>query len=100
MFRFLKMINFVLKWCAMRTTDIRKEIHEYIDRADERFLRLVHSMMKSEKKETGSDLFSTTDEDMIKRAEASLSSIAEGKTRDIKAFKKAVDSWKKQQLTR
>ncbi len=84
----------------MRTTDIRKEIHEYIDRADERFLRLVHSMMKSEKKETGSDFFSTTDEDMIKRAEASLSSIAEGKTTDIKAFKKAVDSWKKQQLTR
>lgn len=84
----------------MRTTDIRKEIHEYIDRADERFLRLVYSMVETEKKEAGPDLFSATDEDMIKRAEASLSSITEGKTRDIKVFRKAVETWKKQQLTR
>jgi len=84
----------------MRAIDIRKEIHEYIDRADDRFLRLIYSMVENEKIEAGSDLFSSTDEDMLKRAEASLSSIAEGKTRNIKVFKKAVDTWKEQQLTR
>ena len=30
----------------MRTTEIRKEIHEYIDQADERFLKLVYAMSK------------------------------------------------------
>ena len=30
----------------MRTTEIRKEIHDYIDHADDRFLKLVYAMSK------------------------------------------------------
>ncbi len=80
----------------MGITDIKKEIHDYIDHADDRFLRLVYSMVENEQIEAGVNLFSTTEEDMIKRAKASLSSVSEGRTRNIKAFKKEVDSWKKQ----
>lgn len=83
----------------MGTTEIRKEIHDYIDHADDRFLRLVYSMVENEQIEAGSNLFSTTKEDMVKRAKASLRSVAEGRTRNIKAFKKEVDTWKKQQST-
>jgi hypothetical protein len=84
----------------MGTTDIRKEIHDYIDHADDRFLRLVYSMVENEQIEAGSNLFSTTAEDMTKRAKAALLSVAEGRTRNIKAFKNDVDTWKKQQSTR
>lgn len=30
----------------MSTTEIRKEIHDYIDHADDRFLKLVYAMSK------------------------------------------------------
>ena len=80
----------------MGTADIRKEIHDYIDHADDRFLRLVYSMVENEQIEAGINLFSTSTEDMKKRAKASLLSVAEGRTRNIKAFKKEVDTWKKQ----
>ena len=80
----------------MRTSEIRKEIHEFIDHADDRFLRLVYSMVENEQIEAGSNLFSTTTDDMMKRAKASLRSVAEGRTKSIKSFQKEVDSWKKQ----
>jgi hypothetical protein len=84
----------------MGISEIKKEIHDYIDHADDRFLRLVYSMVESEQIEAGSDFFSSTSEDMVKRAEASLTSVTEGRTRNIKGFKKDVDSWKKQQPIR
>lgn len=34
----------------MNTQKIKEEIHSFINYADERFLRLVHSMVESEKK--------------------------------------------------
>ncbi|HAH25152.1 MAG TPA: hypothetical protein DCL77_15575 [Prolixibacteraceae bacterium] len=83
----------------MGTSEIRKEIHDYIDHADDRFLRLVYSMVENEQIEAGSNLFSTKPEDMVTRAKASLLSVTEGRTRNIKSFKKEVDSWKKQQNT-
>jgi len=35
----------------MDTTTIRKEIHQYIDGADERFLNLIYGMIKADKEE-------------------------------------------------
>lgn len=84
----------------MGIPEIKKEIHDYIDHADDRFLRLVYSMVENEQIESGSDFFSSTSEDIVKRAEASLSSVEKGRTRNIKGFKKDVGSWKKQQHTR
>lgn len=34
----------------MKTSTVRKEIHEYVDKADDRFLTLVHRMVQAEKK--------------------------------------------------
>lgn len=84
----------------MQTADIRKEIHNYIDQADDRFLRLVYSMVENEQIEAGSNIFSKSTEEMVKRSKASMLSVTEGRTRNIKAFKKEVDTWKKQQSTR
>jgi hypothetical protein len=83
----------------MGTAEIRKEIHNYIDYADDRFLRLVYSMVENEQIEAGSTLFSSNKDDMIERAKASMLSVEEGKTRKISAFKNDVNTWKKQQHT-
>jgi hypothetical protein len=78
----------------MNTVQIKQRIHEFIDEADERFLRLVYSMVESEDAE--SEFFAKSDNEMIKRAKISIESIDKGKTRSIHAFKKEIDSWKEQ----
>ena len=77
----------------MNARQIREEIHSFINYADERFLRLVHSMVESEK--TENDFFETTNNDMTVRAQKSLESIENGKTRNIHEFNKDIESWKK-----
>jgi hypothetical protein len=77
----------------MNTTQVKQKIHAFIDNADDRFLRLVYSMIESEESEK--DFFSTTDEEMITRAKKSMKSVDEGRIRDIHSFKKDVDNWKK-----
>lgn len=84
----------------MGTTQIRKEIHDYIDHADDRFLRFVYSMVENEQIESGSNLFSASPRNIVERAKASLLSIAEGRTRNIDSFKHEVDTWKKQKITK
>lgn len=81
----------------MNTVQIKQKIHDYIDHADERFLRLVFSMVESEEAEN--ELFSAPNEEMIKRAKESLKSIEKGNTHNIHAFKKDIDSWKKNRST-
>jgi hypothetical protein len=81
----------------MDTLQIKQKIHDFIDHADERFLRLVHSMVESEEDEN--KFFSTTGDEMTKRAKKSLKSVDSGNTRNIHAFKKDIDSWKKKRTT-
>lgn len=76
----------------MNTQQIKEEIHSFINYADERFLRLVHSMVESERNETA--FFNTNSNEMIERAEASLKSVETGDSRSIHDFKKDVESWK------
>lgn len=80
----------------MKTTELRKEITDYINQADERFLRLVYSMVESEMSEDA--IFNSTDTDMRKRAETSLHSAETGNTRNIRSFQKEVDSWKQKKI--
>jgi hypothetical protein len=40
----------------METEEIRKQIHGYIDKADDRFVNLVHAMMVADLEETGFEL--------------------------------------------
>ena len=81
----------------MGIPEMKKEIHDFIDHADERFLRLVYSMVENEQLEAGNNLFSTNNDDLITRAEKSLESISKGRVRDIRLFQKDVESWKKNQ---
>ena len=76
----------------MNAKQIKEEIHNFINHADERFLRLVYSMVESEKTET--DFFNTTTDEMMERAKKSLESVEGGKTRSIHEFKKDIESWK------
>ena len=71
---------------------IKQEIHDFINHADERFLRLIHSMIESEKAKNS--FFDTSIDDMTERAKQSLKSVESGKTRSIYEFKKDVESWK------
>jgi len=88
-------VNFVKvkSFTDMNTIQIKQRIHDFIDNADDRFLRLVYSMVESEDAE--SQFFSGSDDQMIKRAKKSMQSIDKGNTRSIYAFKKDVDTWKK-----
>jgi len=89
-------VNFVKNksFTNMNTVQIKQRIHEFIDEADERFLRLVYSMVESE--DTENEFFIRSDDEMVKRAKKSMESIDKGKTRSIHAFKKEVNSWKAQ----
>lgn len=79
----------------MNTQLLRSAINDYLDQADEKFLRLVYGMIESERNDA---FFSrATNEDMRSRAEKSLQKIAEGNVRSILDFQKEVTSWKKTQ---
>ena len=76
----------------MEVNQIKQEIYDFINQADERFLRLIYSMVESEK--TEKSFFDTTAEAMAERAKQSLKSIENGNTRGIHDFKNDVESWK------
>jgi len=80
------------KGAYMDAPEIKEEIHNFIDHADERFLRLVYSMIESERSEKG--FFNATDDEMMARAEKSLKSVEECRTRGVHEFKKDIASWK------
>jgi hypothetical protein len=75
----------------MESNQIKQEIRAYINRADERFLRLIYSMVESEKTEWS--FFDTTIEAMTERAKKSLKSVENGNTRSIHEFKNDIESW-------
>ncbi len=77
----------------MNARQLKDEIHDFINHADERFLRLVYSMVESERTEKG--FFTTSNEEMIDRAKKSLQSIKNGKTRNMHEFKNDIESWKR-----
>lgn len=70
---------------------LKKEIHEYVDKADDRFLRLVHGMIQAEKR---SSLNSARNE-MVGRAEQSEKDIEEGRTISAHQFHNEYEEWKR-----
>jgi len=87
-------LNFVKepKMSFMNALQIKEEIHNFINHADERFLRLMYSMIESERSEK--DFYNATNDEMMTRAKKSLKSVEEGKTRNIHEFKEDIASWK------
>ena len=80
----------------MNTQVAKKTLHELIDQIeDNELLSLYVKLLEREiKKESSQDFFSTSESDLITRAKASLKSVNEGDTRNIKDFKKDVEAWK------
>lgn len=79
----------------MKTSIVRKEIHEYVDKADDRFLTLVHSMVQAEKRNR-SQSENPLKKEMIKRAKKSEQEVAEGKTISAEQFNADFQQWKKE----
>ena len=77
----------------------KKTLHEIIDQIeDDELLTLYVKLLEREIKKTATkDYFNTTESELIVRAKASLASVAEGRTRPIKDFKKDAETWKKHQ---
>ncbi len=81
----------------MDTKAARETLHRMIDQIeDEELLTLYVKLLEREISRSASeDFFNTTESDLVARARASLKSIENGKTRNIKDFKKDLDKWKK-----
>jgi len=75
----------------MNTSTVRKEIHDYVDGADRRFLTLVHGMIQAEKQ----SLLSSKEE-MIQRAKISEREILAGETINASQFNSDFQEWKKE----
>lgn len=81
----------------MNAQQLKEEISGFLNHADERFLRLVYSMVESERSETG--FFNSANEEMIERTRKSLKSAEKGNTRSIHEFKKDIAAWKEDRAT-
>jgi hypothetical protein len=81
----------------MNKAKIRQEISEYLQQADDRFLKLIHGMVQADK--TASPIGYKTDgspitkEELIARAERSEVDISEGKVKSTKKIRKEMNNW-------
>ncbi|MDH5604034.1 MAG: hypothetical protein OEY51_08840 [Cyclobacteriaceae bacterium] len=80
----------------------KKHIHTLIDQIENNdILEIYLKLLKEElKKNTYKEPFNNTEDDMSLRAKLSLQSVINGKTRSIKEFKKDIDKWKKNRVTK
>lgn len=81
----------------MNVQKTKKTLHELIDRIEDNDLLTLYVKLfeREVKKMVSEEFFNTTESDLKARAEASLKSVREGRSRNIKLFKKDIESWKK-----
>lgn len=76
---------------------LREEIHEYINHADERFLKMVHAMSKEYQKPTvvgyNVDGSPITKENLIKRVKAASKRVKSGDFISQEEVEKEIDNW-------
>ncbi len=81
----------------MGTAELRKELHSYIDAADERFLKMVYAMSKeyNELDAVGHKVDGTpiTREDVKKRVRAASARVKAGNYITQEDLEKEVESW-------
>ncbi len=78
--------------------DIRSEKLELIARLTTiEDVNLIHRIKQLLDQDLEKDLFATKKDDLVERAKASLKSIEEGNTRDIRDFQNEVNAWKRSQ---
>ena len=81
----------------MGTVELRKEVRSYIDKADERFLRMVDAMRKEyeEPDVVGYEVDGTpiTQEDLKKRVKAASARVKAGHYTTQEDLEKEVENW-------
>ena len=89
-------VNFVKKE-VMSTTELKKELHYYIDYADETFLKMVHAMSKEYKKPVivGYNVDGTpiTQQGVINRVKAASKRVKSGDYISQEEVEKEVENW-------
>lgn len=79
----------------MSSETIKQTIHHLIDQIeDEDLLTIYLQLLERELRNSPGEFFSATDHEMIERAKASLKSVNEGRSRNIKDFRKEIELWK------
>ena len=76
----------------MNTQQQKEEIYDFIDHADDKFIRLIYSMVESERSQAG--FLNVSHDEMMERAKKSIKSVDEGMTRSIYEFKNDILTWK------
>ena len=84
----------------MNTQIAKKTLLEMIDQIeDDELLNLYMKLLEREtEKNSLQDVFSTTEADLVARAQDSLRSVAEGNTQPIEGFRQNI-KWKSNQTT-
>lgn len=80
----------------MNTLKIRNEISHYLDKADDRFLQLVHGMIKADQSSVvgyNADGSAITKDDLIVRAEQSEQDIKEGRVQSLEQVREEMKNW-------
>lgn len=81
----------------MGTVELRKELHNYIDHADETFLKMVHAMSKEYKKASivGYNVDGTpiTQQDLRKRVRAASKRVKSGDYLTQEEVEKEIENW-------
>jgi len=82
----------------MGTAELRKEVHRYIDRADERFLKMVNALAKSYEEEEvivgyRTDGTPITPQDLKERAKAASKRVKSGQYITQEELEKGVENW-------
>ena len=73
----------------MKPSNLRKEIHEYVDHADQRFLALVYSMVQAEKNQYDLDKESALSASL----DRALQQVEEGKVTPHNEVRKKYEKW-------
>ncbi|WP_158861399.1 hypothetical protein [Lunatibacter salilacus] len=81
----------------MEPVNIREEINQYLEHADDRLLKLIHGLIKADQASSSAgyrpDGIGITKEELIARAETAERDISEGRVKTLKQIREEMKSW-------
>jgi hypothetical protein len=81
----------------MNAVEIRKEIFEYVQHADDRMLKLIHGLIKADQESSAvgykPDGTPITREELVARAERAEKDIKEGRVKTAKQLREEMKDW-------
>ena len=84
---------FVEKEFFMNTAQLRKELHEYIDQADDRLLRLVRGMFQADNDDFTLPGKPMSEETLKRRVRAAKSRISSGQFTSQEDLESEMEEW-------